>query len=163
VITKQLCDSRYEYKDGVLYWKTSPSPRIKIGSSVGSLGIDGYFSTVVNYKRYFNHRLIFLMHHGYLPECIDHINNIPTDNRIENLREANRSENNYNSNLRISNKSGAKNVCWNKLQKKWVVSLGVNKKIKYFGTFEDFELADLVATEARNKYHKHFANNGVKT
>ena len=163
MITKQLCDSRYEYKDGVLYWKISPLPKFKVGSPVGSLGKNGYLSTTVNYKRYFNHRLIFLMHHGYLPEFVDHINNIPTDNRIENLREANKSENNYNSKLKITNKSGEKNVCWNKKQKKWIVTLGVNKKIKYFGTFENLELAVLVATEARDKYHKHFANNGVTT
>lgn len=161
MITKQLCDCRYEYKNGVLYWKTSPSPKIKIGSPVGSLGKDGYFSTVVNYKRYFNHRLIFLMHHGYLPEYIDHINNIPTDNRIENLRKANKSENNYNSKLSFSNTSGAKHVYWNKKQKQWIVKLGVNKQIKYFGTFKDFELAELVASEARNKYHKQFANDGI--
>ncbi len=100
------------------------------------------------------------MHYGYLPNYIDHINNISTDNRIENLREANKSENNYNSKLRITNVSGAKNVCWNKKQKKWIVSLGVNNQIKYFGSFNDFELADLVAIEARSKYHKQFANNG---
>ncbi len=160
LITKQLCDSLYKYKDGILYWKTSPSPKIKIGNPVGSLGKDGYFSTTINYKKYLNHRLIFLMHHGYLPQYIDHINNIPTDNRIENLRQTNKSQNNYNSKLRVSNTSGVKNVHWNKKQKQWVVSLGVNKKIKYCGSFDDFELADLVATEARNKYHKQFANHG---
>ncbi len=160
MITKQLCDSLFAYKNGVLYWKTKLSKKIKIGNAVGSLGKDGYLSTTINYKRYFNHRIVFLMHYGYLPNYIDHINNISTDNRIENLREANKSENNYNSKLRITNVSGAKNVCWNKKQKKWIVSLGVNNQIKYFGSFNDFELADLVAIEARSKYHKQFANNG---
>jgi len=160
LITKQLCDSLFEYKDGILYWKTSPSTKIQVGSPVGSLNKKGYLSTMVNYKRYFNHRIIFLMHYGYLPKCIDHINNISFDNNIENLREANKSENNYNSKLRVTNTSGAKHVHWNKKQKKWIVSLGVNKQIKYFGSFDNFELADLVASEARNKYHKQFANHG---
>lgn len=160
MITKELCEILFNYKDGVLYWKTSPSKKIKIGSSVGSIGKDGYFSTTINYKKYSIHRIIFLMHYGYLPDLIDHVNNIPTDNRIENLREANKSENNYNSKKSINNKSGAKNVCWNKKQQKWIVTLGVNKKIKYFGVYDDIELAELVAHEARDKYHKNFANNG---
>jgi hypothetical protein len=29
-----------------------------------------------------------------------------------------------------------------------------------FGLYNDLELAELVATEARNKYHKEFANHG---
>jgi hypothetical protein len=33
----------------------------------------------------------------------------------------------------------------------------VNKKRKYIGSFEDVELADLVAQEARDKYHGRFA------
>ena len=35
-----------------------------------------------------------------------------------------------------------------------------NKDKKYFGSFTDLELADLVAQEARSKYHGNFANHG---
>jgi hypothetical protein len=62
-----------------------------------------------------------------------------------------------NSKLYCTNKSGIKNVCWNKKEKKWVVKLQVNKNRIHFGMFEDIELAELVATEARDKYHKTFA------
>jgi hypothetical protein len=37
------------------------------------------------------------------------------------------------------------------------VRVKVNKKQKHIGVFEDIELADLVAQEARNKFHGAFA------
>ncbi len=42
------------------------------------------------------HRLVFFLEHRRFPKEIDHINGIKTDNRIENLREVNRSENELN-------------------------------------------------------------------
>jgi hypothetical protein len=98
------------------------------------------------------------MHHGYLPYHVDHINGIKNDNRIENLRPASKAENSYNSKLKKNNTSGIKSVRWNKINKVWMVTLGVNGKAKYFGSFKDIELAELVAIEARNKYHGQFAN-----
>jgi hypothetical protein len=40
------------------------------------------------------------------------------------------------------------------------VKINVNKNTKSLGTFKDLELAELVAMEARNKYHGNFANHG---
>jgi hypothetical protein len=42
------------------------------------------------------HRLVFFLVTGRFPKEIDHLNGIKTDNRIENLREVNRSENEAN-------------------------------------------------------------------
>ena len=98
------------------------------------------------------------MHNGYLPEEIDHINNTPTDNRIENLREATRMQNCHNKKITTKNKTGSKNVFWVKDRKKWRVTMRVNGKVKSFGYFYDLELADLVSQEIRNKYHNQFAN-----
>ena len=55
---------------------------------------------------------------------------------------------------------GYKNVHWDKKTKCWIVKLQKNKRVEYFGYYQDHELAGLVAEEARNKYHGEFANHG---
>ncbi|MBQ8128597.1 MAG: HNH endonuclease [Prevotella sp.] len=42
------------------------------------------------------HQLVWVLCHGELPTQIDHINGQKKDNRVENLREVNRSENDMN-------------------------------------------------------------------
>jgi hypothetical protein len=50
-----------------------------------------------------------------------------------------------------------KNVYFDKGCKKWIVQITVGQKRKVMGYFEDIELAELVAIEARNKFHGIFA------
>ena len=107
-------------------------------------------------KQEYEHRLVYLWHFGYVPKEIDHINGDKRDNRIENLREANRSQNMRNVKLKRNNTSGAKGVCWSKEKNKWVVRVSVNKKTIHCGYYEDFELAALVSAEAIDKYHGYF-------
>ena len=156
-LTKDYLHQIFEYKDGNLYYKKQTSPNSKIGKKVGSLTNRGYLSTTIKSKFYLLHRLIFMMFHGYLPAYIDHIDGNQSNNCIENLREATLQQNNYNAKTRKNSKSGIKNVYWQKSTKKWGVALRTNKIYKYFGCFDDLELATLVATEARNKYHGKFA------
>lgn len=151
----------FDYKDGYLYRKNIRKSGIKAGSLVGFKNNNGYLQATINRKKYLVHRLIFLMHHGFLPNEIDHINNIPTDNRIENLREATRAQNCQNQKLTNNNKSKVKNVTWRSDSKTWRVTLRVNGVTKNFGSFKDLELAELVAQEARSLHHKQFANHGI--
>ena len=149
-----------EYKDGCLYWTKMPEHYHKgnVGDRVGSdRREDGYRRVHFNGKSVYEHRIVFFMHHGYLPEYIDHINGNRSDNRIENLRIATRSQNKQNSKKYSNNTSGIKNVFFNKENKKWRVVLSLNGKTKHFGYYEDIELAELVAMEAREKYHGEFA------
>ena len=76
------------------------------------------------------HRLIAL-HYIPNPEnkpCVDHINRIKTDNRIENLRWATVSENGQNQTKQINNKSGHIYVCYDKSSSLWKFSKTINKK-----------------------------------
>jgi len=160
MITQEFIKELFEYKDGELYWKMSFNQKIVIGSKAGGLHRHGYMNIQINKKKYKTHRLVFLYHYGYLPKEIDHIDNDKTNNNIDNLRPATRSENMKNMGFHSKNKSGAKGVSWHKASNRWTVQLMVNNKKKYFGIYKDIELADLVAQEARNKYHKEFANHG---
>ena len=156
-ITKEILNFLFDYKDGELYWKFSLSCKSPKGTIAGSIKHDKYRRIGLNKKSYLAHRLIFMMFHGYLPKFVDHIDGNKLNNRIENLREATHAQNMKNQKISISNTSGYKNVSWNKKQKKWRVALKVNYKDLEIGYFKDIELADLVAQEARDKYHKEFA------
>ncbi|MGI9214672.1 MAG: HNH endonuclease [Gammaproteobacteria bacterium] len=144
--------SMFIYNNGKLFWKSSDK-------EAGSLNDDGYIRVQVKNVRYAAHRLIFFMHYGYFPRVLDHINGIKFDNRIENLRPANHCKNGMNQGLNVSNTSGYKNVF--RQNNKWCVRLKINGKNTWFGSYDDIELAGLVATEARNKHHKEFANHAT--
>jgi hypothetical protein len=124
---------------------------------VGCANPDGYVS--IGYKNTYlsAHRIVFLLNHGYLPEIVDHIDGNPSNNKIENLRAADKSTNAMNRPARSDSKTGIKNVCWSKAHKKWVVNININKRKTQIGYFKDIELAELVAIEARDKFHGEFA------
>lgn len=156
-LTKEILNFLFDYRDGELYWKFSLSSKSPKGTIAGTIKHDDYRRIGLNKKPYLAHRLIFMMHHGYLPEIVDHIDGNRLNNRIENLREATFSQNQHNKKTGKNNTSGYKNVTWNARKRKWLVNIRVNKKDIHIGYFVDIELADLVSQEARDKYHKEFA------
>jgi hypothetical protein len=151
----------FAYVDGKLVRKVSIGSS-KAGSIADYKEPNGYLRVRVDGKRYAVHQVVFCMQHGYIPKMLDHINGVRDDNRIENLREADHSKNGYNTKTPLTNTTGFKNVQWVKHMNKWQVKLKVKKQNTVIGYFADLELAQLVATEARNKYHGEFANHGVR-
>ena len=78
---------------------------------------------IVKYKNtdYPAHRIIMILAgHNLEGKCIDHINGIKTDNRIENLRVATPHINRLNQVKRINNVSGYTGVSYHKNSKCWV-------------------------------------------
>jgi len=106
-------------------------------------------------------RIIFLLHYGYLTKrkFIDHIDNNPLNNKIENLRECTTSQNQQNRKISNKNTSGHKGVHWRKLTGKWQVKLKLNGKTYYFGHFVNKEDAIKVAIKERKKLHGQFMRN----
>ena len=156
-LTQEQAKYFFEYKDGNLYSKQKRGTNVWEGKKLGKPRLDGYCKLTINGTKYYVHRIIFLMFYGYMPEQIDHIDGNPSNNKVENLRETNYTTNNYNKKIMTNNKYGIKGVNWHKTGKKWRVEVCVNKKRLYLGLYDDVELAELVAIEARNKYHKEFA------
>jgi hypothetical protein len=152
---QKLLDT-FKYVDGNLYWKVDRRV-VKAGDLAGHIGKDGYCRIKFEQKYYLAHRIVFMMHYGYMPEFIDHIDGDSRNNRVENLRECTISQNGMNSKASVKNSSGAKGVSWSKAAKKWMVRIWIKKKCKYIGIYEDKELADFVSEEARNKFHGEFA------
>jgi hypothetical protein len=159
MITQQDVTDCFEYRDGYLYWKgvSHPNKQHMMDKPAGSIHKTGYRHITWRGKVHKSHRLIFMLHYGYLPPEVDHINGDRADNRIENLRPATRSENQCNRNALASNTSGYSGVSWHKASKAWLVRVMKNGKSHLIGYFKDLELAGLVAAEARCLYHGAYA------
>lgn len=143
-------DFEYRIEEGAIYWKRVGSGR-RLGKPVGCL--DGS-AVRVKYKRgrYPLHRIIWALHYGEWPPehlMVDHIDRDVTNNHYTNLRLATNQQNQRNT--------AAKNYGKCKQTGKWRVSLMIDGKHKSFGRFDNEELAELVAAEARDKYFGEFA------
>jgi len=155
VVTQQRLKEIFEYDPcGFLVRKSSGK------KSSSNFGKRRYLRVVVDGKARFVHRMIFLYHYGYLPDVIDHIDNDRANNRVENLRECTQQENCLNRAKHSTGKCPAKNVYWNKASNKWSVQVTVQGKRKYLGVYENLELANRIASEARDRFHGAFANHG---
>jgi len=96
------------------------------------------------------HRLAWLIVHGRLPAHeIDHLNGDRTDNRLANLREATRVENQRNLSLRRDNTSGHVGVGWHRQSRKWRVQINVDGRVRHLGLFDRKEDAIAAAQTAR--------------
>jgi hypothetical protein len=155
-LTQDLLHELFEYRDGDLIRKVSTSTRAPVGSVAGYASRDGYRRITINRKKYKAHRLVFLMHHGYLPQFIDHIDNERSNNRIENLRPATHGENLCNQAIASHNTSGFKGVSWNKQHKKWYVQVQKDGKKHDGGYHDTAEEANQAAIKLREKLHGEF-------
>lgn len=105
----------YDPATGVFVWRPrcgahSFNARFA-GSVAGSANQYGHLQVAVAGRYYQLHRLAWLVAHKRWPEqLLDHINGDPSDNRIENLRPADFSQNAANSSMRSRNRVGLKGV-----------------------------------------------------
>lgn len=101
------------------------------------------------------------MHHFIKPiekgQVIDHRDNNTLNNREDNLRVTTQTGNTKNRTTKNkNNKSGYRNVSWNKSENKWMVQLQINKKNTRLGYFDDVHEAGRFAAEMRKKYYGEF-------
>jgi len=161
-LTELVSLLKYKNRTGLLYWSKNFDRKNRVGQKAGCLTNRGYMQLRFKGKVYFAHRVIFFMHHGFLPEQIDHKDGIKSNNKIKNLRGANHSQNQQNSKKRTNNSSGYKGITWRKASKKWVVRIVVDRKSHHVGLYENIELAVKACNIARKKLHKEFFNSGGK-
>ena len=71
--------------------------------------------------------------------CVDHIDNIKSNNNINNLRWATNSENQHNKSMSKNNTSGVKGVVWHKGKAKWQSQIMIDGMQIYLGLFENLD------------------------
>ncbi len=125
------------------------------GAVVGTSRKDGYLACRVDRKEMLLHRLAWLLFYGQEPDCeIDHINSNRSDNRVENLRLADRTVNNQNR--RKAHKNNALGILGVGVTAsgKFKARIRVNKKLIDLGIFHTHELASAAYLSARRTLHK---------
>lgn len=167
MITTEYLRARLHYneKSGIFIWKIREvcKPTDKTwnkkfaGKETGYLRHNGYKVINLMGKEYSSSRLAWLYVHGVMPKKeIDHINGDRSDNRIENLREASRSENAINRGVQSNNTSGAKGVWKRKGMNSWVAEIGVRGKRVKLGSFRTREAAKNAYLLAAKSLHGEF-------
>ena len=148
----------FEYRNDKLHWKIKPCPKVRIGDEAGSVNGDGYLQIRYKGKSYYNHRIIWEMHNGPIPEGmqIDHIKG-KTDNQIHNLRLVTSLQNGWNRGKSLRNTSDFKGVRWYKRDQKWEPFIAIHGKWKSLGRFDTKEEAYAVRVKAEKELHGEYA------
>ena len=147
------CDLKYE--DDKMYRLHKQS---KIWQCCNDIKANkGYIRIKINNKLYLLHRIIY----KYFNEDwdityshsnqIDHIDINPSNNRIENLRRINNSQNLKNRNKFKNCSSKFKGVSWHKSTNKWKAYISIAGKLKHLGYFTNEEEA---AEAYKKKYNE---------
>ena len=159
-LTQEYLLERFEYREGELFYRYKAGRKIMVGDKVGCRRKDGYIKTCVNSKQFHVHRLIFLMHHGYLPNSVDHIDGNPSNNKIENLRGCEHRLNIVNQKIRANSTSKVKGVTWDKVNKRWCAGFTFKDKNYWLGRFDSLDDAKECIELARELVCGEFANHG---
>ena len=151
---KEVLD--YDPDSGEFIWLNAPNNRyVKNGDIAGTLA-DGYIRIKIRGKKYAAHRLAWLyMTENWPSGEIDHINGIKYDNRYDNLRTANRSENRRNVSCYSGSPSGLKGVT--KWKGRWRARISINKKQVWLGYYNDPIEAAKSYDRAAIRYHGEYA------
>ena len=168
-LLRQLLD--YDPETGILTWKPRTvemfenndkricatwNTRYAGKEALGNLTNCGYKRGAILSHNYLAHRVAWAIFYGKHPDKeIDHINGDRSDNRIANLRDVSKSENQRNATIRSDNASGFTGVCWHKDVNKWIASIFVQKKNIYLGIFENIEDAKAARKAAEREYGFH--------
>lgn len=148
MITQKRLHELFDYDNGLLIRKGNIKGRLS-GSVLGTLRPRGYMVGVVDNEMYRVHHLVWMYHHGEFVKELDHINRIKNDNRIENLRPCNHSQNLGNV---VPRKHKYKGVTFCKQTNKWRARLNV-----CLGRYPTIGLAALAYNKAAIEYFGEFA------
>lgn len=129
-----LTKIEYNKESGVFRKKGTNQRGIIVASKpTGSRDKNGYVVIKIKDIRYFAHRLVWFIENRSWPTMIDHINGVPFDNRIENLKASNSRENQANQR---KHRLGRLLGCYfNKTSRKWCAQITIKGRKLRIGCF----------------------------
>ncbi len=168
---------RYEPETGRLFWRPrsaaffADTPKVSAAGQASRwnakhaeketfLGVNklGYRVGKIFRRHYSAHRVIWVMQTGAWPAGeVDHADTDPANNRWDNLREADRSDQEANKKVRSDNTSGFKGVSWSKRDGKWTTKLKYRGVCYSLGSYTNVEDAVAAVNAKRSEIHGQFA------
>ena len=120
-----------------------------------------YLRAYVKGKKYYLHRLAWFYVTGEWPELeIDHINGDKFDNRFDNLRQATRSQNRYNTGVRKDSRTGVKGVEYIPRLNNYRAVICIEGVKRRLGHYDTAEEAGEVYREFAKHWQKEYAHGG---
>lgn len=151
---------QYDAETGEFTWKVSCRNSCKPGRVAGRIH-KGYRQICVGCRQYLAHRLAWFYSHGEWPNAIvDHINGDRSDNRIDNLRLANKSLNGANAALSKRNRVGIKGVY--QRNNRWAAQIRGNGRNLWLGTYDTPQAAQAAYLTAAKEFFGEFARDAVR-
>ena len=167
---------RYDSETGKIFWKergeeffSTSKTHMKravstwnaryAGKEITSKSSHGHIIVHFNLGKRFRtgaHRVAWCIYHGDWPDgLIDHMNGVPDDNRISNLRVATHSQNSRNGRISRRNTSGKVGVTFFKRTQKWRAWISVDGRQISLGYHETKDAA-IAARLAAEDMHGYF-------
>lgn len=146
----------YNPEDGLFTRIKSICPAGKVGVTVNYLDKStGYIKVTVDGKQYYAHRLAWLYSFGEWPaQMVDHIDMDRTNNRLVNLRAANKALNMQNQKKPLrSNRSGFLGVSPGKRPGLWRATIVVDNRQHHLGAYDTPEEAHEAYIAAKRRLH----------
>lgn len=127
-----------------LVWSVNVNSRARVDKpALAAKDGRGYCNGFYKYVNLKAHRVVWFLHHGTMPDCIDHIDGNRSNNRIENLRAVTRQENSQNCVGKGYTVQGGK----------YIAQITVRGKCLVLGRFSTPERARAEYLRAKRMYH----------
>lgn len=147
----------------MLRWKISESTKIRKDMQAGRIcSTSGYGRITWRGSTEYIHNVVWKLFHGNVPEnhVVDHIDLDKSNNSIDNLRVCTIAENNRNTAIKSTNKTGVKGLFWDKYNNCWRGTVTINGKVHYKRS-KDFHVLEAWIAEMRESLHGEFCNHGA--
>ena len=141
----------YDPDTGAFMWLVDVSKRAKAGYTAGTVNAAGYVQIQYDKHVYYAHVLAWAFAYDEWPSSLlDHKSQDKADNRISELRLADKSKNGLNRTAANKNsRTGVLGVSAH--QGKFMARIGVEGRQRYLGIFETVEAAAAAYNEAKQR------------